>query len=342
MEELYGKTLTQLKDYVVSLGLPKFTGMQLAEWMYQKGGVSFEEMTNISKKNRTLLQEKATITRLSFHSVEESTDGTKKYLFPTSKEGKFIEAVYIPDEKRHTLCISSQIGCAYRCAFCMTGRQGLQGQLSAGEILNQIMNLPEQELITNIVLMGMGEPLDNAPAVMNALEILTAEYGLHMSSKRFTLSTIGLIEEMQDFLEQTKCHLAISIHSPFDKERQKLMPVQKKYPIAQVLDVLRNYDFDNHRRVSFEYILFEGLNDSKEHINELARILNGINCRVNLMRFHPIPGSSLKSPREEVIESFRMGLIRKGITATVRTSRGLDIAAACGMLSTKKNTPNEH
>ncbi|PID88613.1 MAG: 23S rRNA (adenine(2503)-C(2))-methyltransferase RlmN [Bacteroidia bacterium] len=334
--ELYGKTLSELTEQVQAWGLPKFTGKQLAEWLYQKKVYDFEGMTNISKKNRAFLAENSTITCPKYIQVSESKDGTRKYLYPVIGQEKFIEAVYIPDENRNTLCISSQVGCRYACAFCMTGRQGWQGHLTSGQIVNQVANLPEIDDLTNIVFMGMGEPFDNPDNVMKTLEILTSEYGLHMSRKRITVSTIGIIPAMRRFLDETGCHLAISIHSPFDEERKKLMPVQKLYPIKDVLDTLREYDFDNHRRVSFEYILFEGINDSDKHVKELVHVLQGIRCRVNLMRFHPIPNSPLKSPSEEVVEHFRKSLNDKGVTATVRTSRGLDIEAACGMLSTKK------
>ncbi|PVX50699.1 23S rRNA m(2)A-2503 methyltransferase [Balneicella halophila] len=334
--ELYGKTLGELTEIVKKWGMPQYMGKQIAEWLYQHKVYDFAEMTNISKKHRVFLEENASITCPSYIQVSESVDGTKKYLYPVIGKEKFIEAVYIPDEKRNTLCISSQVGCRYACAFCMTGRQGWQGHLTPGEIVNQVANLPEIDELTNIVFMGMGEPFDNPDSVMNTLEILTSEYGLNMSKKRITVSTIGIIPAMRRFLEETGCHLAISIHSPFDEERKKLMPVQKIYPIRDVLDTLREFDFDNHRRVSFEYILFEGINDSDKHVKELVKILQGIRCRINLMRFHPIPNSPLKSPNDQVVYHFKEALINKGLMATVRTSRGMDIEAACGMLSTKK------
>lgn len=334
--ELYGKTLSELTEQAQEWGMPKYLGKQLAEWLYRQKVYDFSGMTNISKKNRAFLAKNAMITCPKYTEVSESVDGTRKYLYPVIGQKKFIEAVYIPDENRNTLCISSQVGCRYACAFCMTGRQGWQGHLTAGQIVNQVANLPEIDDLTNIVFMGMGEPFDNPDNVMKTLEILTSEYGLHMSKKRVTVSTIGIIPAMRHFLEETGCHLAISIHSPFDEERKKLMPVQKLYPIKDVLGTLREYDFDNHRRVSFEYIMFEGVNDSDRHVKELVKVLQGIRCRVNLMRFHRIPDSPLKSPSDEVIEHFRQSLINKGIMATVRTSRGLDIEAACGMLSTKK------
>lgn len=335
--EIYGKTLKELTEKVIEWGMPKYMGKQLAEWLYKKKIYDFAEMTNISKKNRTILSQKASITCLPYSEVNKSEDGTRKYLYPVIGQEKFIEAVYIPDENRNTLCISSQVGCRYACVFCMTGRQGLQGNLSAGQIVNQVANLPETDTLTNIVFMGMGEPFDNSTEVMKALEILTSEYGLHMSQKRITVSTIGIIPGMKEFLEKTGCHLAISLHTPFDEERRNLMPSQKVFPIKEVIKTLHDFDFNNHRRVSFEYILFKGINDSPKHAEELSSLLKGIRCRINLMRFHPIPGSSLISPSESVIDEFKQSLIKKGITATVRTSRGMDIEAACGMLSTKKH-----
>lgn len=335
--ELYGKTLAELREQVIAWGMPKYMGKQLAEWLYQQKVYDFSEMTNISKKNRHFLEENAQVTCPQYTQVSESQDGTRKYLFPVIGHNKFIEAVYIPDENRNTLCISSQVGCKFGCVFCMTGKQGWQGNLTAGQIVNQVANLPEADSITNIVFMGMGEPFDNTIEVLKAQEVMTVEYGLHLSQKRITVSTVGVIPGMKTFLENTNSHLAISLHSPFDEERKQLMPSQKIYPIKEVLDVLRDYDFDNHRRVSFEYILFKGINDSDAHVKELATILQGIRCRVNLMYFHPIPDSELESPTQEVVEAFTQSLMKKGITATVRKSRGLDIEAACGMLSTKKH-----
>jgi len=265
--------------------------------------------------------------------VRVSSDGTKKYLFPAG-EGKFIETAYIPEKNRHTICLSTQVGCRMGCLFCMTGKQGFQGNLTASEILNQFRSIPEWALLTNIVYMGMGEPLDNPDEVMKSLEILTSEWGFGLSPKRITVSTIGIIPAMLRFLESSKAHLAVSLHSPFDEERQMLMPVQNKYPLKEVLAKIRDWDFGRQRRVSFEYILFKNLNDSPAHVNELARILNGIRCRVNLIRFHPIPDTSFESPDEKDVIAFRDRLNDKGITATIRASRGEDIRAACGLLST--------
>ena len=334
-EPLFGKTLDELKTLSTELGLPAFTGKQLAQWIYQKEVQSIDEMTNLSKKAREELSSKYTLGLQDPIDVQESVDGTKKYLFPGTP-GKFIETAYIPDRERATVCVSSQVGCKMGCLFCMTGKQGFQGNLTAGEILNQYRSIPEWRKLSNIVYMGMGEPLDNLDEVLISLEILTSPWGFAMSPRRITVSTIGITPAMLRFLESSEAHLAISLHTPFDEERRKLMPVQQVYPLKEVLSEIRSWDFGRQRRVSFEYILFKGLNDSAKHVNELSRILHGIKCRINLIRFHPIPGTPLESPDEESIIAFRDKLNAKGLTTTIRASRGQDIWAACGLLSTKK------
>jgi 23S rRNA (adenine2503-C2)-methyltransferase len=335
-EILLGKSLNDLTLVVKELGLPKFTAKQIADWLYKKDINDIDEMTNLSLKARIALKDKYDFGTSLFTKVQESVDGTKKYLYPTNHESKFIETAYIPDNDRNTLCVSSQVGCKMGCLFCMTGKQGFQGQLSSGEIINQIRSLPERENLTNIVYMGMGEPLDNVPEVLKSLEILTSDYGMAMSPRRITVSTIGIIPGMVEFLDNSECHLAVSLHSPFDDERKKLMPVQNVYPIKDVLKVIKDFDFGRQRRVSFEYIMFKGINDTSRHVKELCRILDGIKCRINLIRFHPIPNTPLDGSDDQTIEFFKDQLNKKGITTTIRRSRGLDIFAACGLLSTKE------
>ncbi len=332
---LFGKTLNELTTLSVELGLPRFTGKQMAEWLYQKDISSIEEMTNLSKKARELLSDNYEFGLINSTKVQESIDGTKKYLFPTTN-GKFIETAMIPDDNRKTVCVSSQVGCKMGCLFCMTGKQGFQGQLTAGEIVNQIRNIPEWHEITNIVYMGMGEPFDNLEEVLKSLEILTLEWGFAMSPRRITVSTIGIVPGMLTFLNHSEAHLAVSMHTPFDDERQKLMPVQVAYPLAEVIHEIKSWDFGRQRRVSFEYIVFKGLNDSPRHVQELAKILNGIKCRINLIRFHPIPGTPLEGTDENTLQKFKERLNDKGILTTIRASRGQDIYAACGLLSTKE------
>lgn len=332
---LFGKTMEELAEIVVRFNLPSYTSRQVADWLYKKQLGGIEDMTSLSKKTRQLLSDHFELGLSSPVKAQVAADGTKKYLYQ-SLGGKFVEAAYIPDKLRHTLCVSTQVGCKMGCLFCMTARQGFQGHLSAGEILNQVQSLPERNLLTNIVYMGMGEPFDNLDVVMKSLEILTSDWGYAMSSRRITVSTIGIIPAMKIFLEKSQCHLAVSLHSPFEEDRQKLMPIQNVYSLKDVLDTIRNYDFSHQRRVSFEYIMFRGLNDTPAHVKELARILNGIRCRINLLRFHPIPGTPLQSSEDQTIEWFREALKAKGIMTTLRQSRGQDIDAACGLLSTKQ------
>jgi 23S rRNA (adenine2503-C2)-methyltransferase len=334
MEALFGKTLEELKDIVAESNLPAFTAKQIAQWLYQKDITTIDEMTNLSKVARQKLKEKYEVGRIAPAKVQASVDGTKKYLFPAHK-GLFIEAAYIPEKDRHTLCISSQVGCKMGCLFCMTGKQGFQSQLTAGEIVNQVLSLPESDQLTNIVYMGMGEPMDNIDNVLKSLEIFTADWGMAWSPRRINVSTIGVEPAMRRFIEESNAHLAISLHTPFNGERQKLMPIEQVYPIEQVIDALREYDFGRQRRISFEYIMFDGVNDSKAHVKGLAKLLNGLRCRINLIRFHPIPDSPLRGSSDQTIQWFADELNKKGLTTTIRRSRGEDIFAACGLLSTK-------
>ncbi len=337
---LLGKTLTELKEIVSELNMPKFTAKQIADWLYNKNAASIDNMTNISAKNRELLQGEYEIGKNSPVEVMESVDGTKKYLFRVN-DG-FIEAVYIPEKDRATLCISSQVGCKMNCEFCMTGKQGFAGNLKAGEILNQIQSIPEFEKLSNIVMMGMGEPFDNTLEVLKSLEIMTSDYGYAWSPKRITVSTIGVIPGMKIFLEKSKCSLAVSLHNPFSEERFKLMPIEKPYPLSDVISLLKEYDFSHQRRVTFEYIMFKGYNDTIRHARELVRLLSDLECRINLIRFHDIPGVDLQACPIEDMEKFRDYLSDNGITSTIRKSRGEDIFAACGMLSTSKKEKEQN
>ena len=331
--KLYGKTLNELIAITRQLGMPGFAAKQIADWLYKKEIRSVEEMTNLSKKMREVLSNDYEIGLSDPVSLAESSDGTKKYLFKVL-DNKYIETVYIPDDDRATACVSTQAGCKMGCVFCMTGKQGFQGNLTSNEILNQFRNLPEFRSVTNIVYMGMGEPLDNLSEVLKSLDILTNDWGYAWSPTRITVSTVGLVSIIREFLEKSRCHLAVSIHSPFDAERRELMPVQKTNTVKEVLDIIRSFDFKKQRRVSFEYILFRGMNDTPAHVRELARILNGIRCRINIIRFHPVPGSSFSSPDMGDIIRFKEALNAKGILTTIRASKGVDIQAACGLLST--------
>lgn len=338
---LYGMTLAQLQTLCEEEHLPRFAAKQIANWLYVKRVGSIDEMTNLSKAAREALAARYTLGLESPLRESVSVDGTKKYLFRT-RQGEYIESAYIPDGERATLCVSSQAGCRMGCKFCATARQGLQHSLSAGEIINQIFSIPDSARLTNLVFMGMGEPLDNMESVLAAIEIITSPWGMAWSPTRITLSTAGVAKELERFLNSTKVHLAVSLHNPFHDERAEIMPIEKAYPIREVADILRRYDFTGQRRVSFEYIVMEGLNDSAAHIKELCRLLDGIKCRMNLIRFHKIPDSPYFSPSDEKMIAFRDRLTAKGIQTTIRASRGEDIKAACGLLSTaEQNRENE-
>jgi 23S rRNA (adenine2503-C2)-methyltransferase len=333
MSSLFGKTLSELSQTVKELSLPDYTARQIASWLYRRNVSSIEEMTDISTKNRTLLAEKYCVGVNSPLAAQISGDGVKKYLFSTSV-GKNVEAVYIPERYRNTLCISSQAGCRMGCAFCITARQGMQGNLSAADILNQFRSLPEYESLSNIVFMGMGEPFDNMDEVMKSLEILTADYGYAWAPKRITVSTIGIIPAVRRFMAHSRCHLAVSLHHPNSDERRKLIPAENKYPVKEVISLLKTYDLNRQRHISFEYVMLAERNDSIRHANDTVRLLSGLRCRVNLLRLHAAAGSEFKTSSETVMQQFADTLNRKGITATIRQSRGMDIDAACGMLST--------
>ena len=331
---LLGMTLAELRNVAETCGMPRFAAKQMLDWIYKKGVMSTSEMTNLSKTSREKLAENYVIGAKEFVDVQDSRDGTRKFLFPASCGG-LVETVYIPDGQRATVCVSSQVGCKMNCLFCMTGKQGFSKNLSANEILNQIQALPENEELTNLVFMGMGEPLDNVDELFKVLEILTAPYGYAWSPKRITVSTIGA-KGLKRFLDESDCHLAVSLHSPYPAERLSLMPVEKAFPIKEVLDLIRQYDFTHQRRVSFEYIVFKDLNDSLQHAKALAGLLKDIPCRVNLIRFHAIPNVPLQTSDLSRMEAFRDILNDCGVTCTIRASRGEDIFAACGMLSTSK------
>ena len=330
-EPLSGKSLDELKEIVTTYNLPVFTAKQISEWIYKKRVRSIDEMTNISLKGRELLKEHYSIGLSDPIWRAESIDGTTKYLFKT--EHGNIETVYIPEDDRATLCVSCQVGCKMNCLFCMTGKQGWSGNLTSSEITNQILSIPESAKLTNIVFMGMGEPFDNLLSILQTCKILTSSWGLGWSPHRITVSTVGVIPGMIQFIKETECHLAISLHNPIPSERAEIMPMEKKYSIIQVIDELKKYDWEHQRRVSFEYIMFEGINDTQRHATALIKLLKGLHCRINLIRFHKIPELAYCSPSDAKMISFRDYLSNNGIICTIRRSRGEDIMAACGLLS---------
>ena len=353
-KRLLGLTPTELKAVVGSLGMPAFTARQMVQWLYEKHVRSIDEMTNISKVNREKLAEHFEVGALEPLDCQRSKDGTIKYLFPVltansqqpiANSQLFVETVFIPDHERATLCVSCQVGCKMNCLFCQTGKQGWQGDLTPADILNQIYALPEVDRLTNIVFMGQGEPMDNLDAVLKVCEIMTADWGGKWSPKRITVSSVGVKNKLKRFLDESECHVAISMHSPLHEQRLQLMPAEKAMPLADTVALLKQYDFTHQRRCSFEYICFGGLNDSPVYGREIVKLLEGLECRVNLIRFHEIPDVDLPGSDETRMEALRDYLTHHGITTTIRASRGQDIFAACGLLSTaRKNdiTTNRH
>ncbi len=329
---LLGKTLPQLQEICAAEGFPRFTAKQLCDWLYKKRVESIDAMTNLSLAQRARLNEMAYIGRETPVRCQVSRDGTKKYLFPVL-DGHFVEAVYIPEEDRATLCVSCQVGCKMGCRFCVTGQQGFHGNLGAGDILNQLFSIPEYGELTNVVFMGMGEPMDNLDAILAATQTMTSDWGLGWSPKRITVSTVGIVPGLKRFLDESQCHVAVSLHNAVPQERLQMMPVQKAFPLSEVLALLRHYDWSGQRRLSFEYTMFRGLNDDQQHAQKLVDALKGLDCRVNLIRFHESPEAPYKTSMPTAIKAFQDYLNRHGVTCTLRASRGQDIDAACGLLA---------
>lgn len=339
---LIGMTLADLGEVASRGGMPKFVARQLAEWLYDKKVTDFSQMVNISKKNQEWLSRYYTIGRENPVSRMKSADGTVKYLFKAGAAGN-VESVYIPEKERATLCVSSQVGCKMNCYFCATGKMGFKANLTAADIMNQILSVPPAPKageapanpLTNVVFMGMGEPLDNFSEVLKAIEIMTSPWGMGWSPKRITVSTVGKLPQLKDLLDKTQVHVAVSVHTADLPQRESMMPAQKAFPIQNVMRLLSGYDFSHQRRLSLEYIMWRGVNDDVEHAEMLVRLIGKVDCRVNLIRFHAIDGVDLYPCSEERMIMFRNILNSKGITATIRTSRGEDIMAACGMLATR-------
>lgn len=339
-------TLKDLEDVAKQGGMPRFVARQIADWIYAKRVTSFDEMANISKKNKNWLEENFTIGREKPVRSSKSADGTVKYLFDVGG-GNRIESVMIPDKDRATLCVSSQAGCKMNCYFCATGKLGFKANLTAARIMNQVLSMPvrlnktggkEQGELTNIVFMGMGEPLDNFPEVLKAIEILTSPWGLAWSPKRITVSTVGKLPQLKELLDKTNVHVAVSVHTADLAQRESMMPAQKAFPLQSVMKLLQSYDFSGQRRLTLEYIMWRGVNDDVAHANMLIRLIGDLDCRVNLIRFHKVPGVDLHPASEDRMLMFRNILNEHGVKATVRASRGEDIEAACGMLAAGKNS----
>jgi len=338
-KKLIGLTLGQLREVAAGCGLPGFAAGQMARWLYSKRVTDIDQMTDLSLAGRRRLAETYCVGRAEAKLCSRSADGTVKYLFD-GRGGRDVESVMIPDAGRATLCVSSQAGCKMNCSFCMTGRQGFHGNLDVSDIINQLLSVDESDMLTNVVFMGMGEPLDNIDTVLAAIEIITAPWGFAWSPKRVTVSTVGVIPNLRRLLDETRVHVAVSVHSPFADGRAAMMPVEKAWPVAKVMEMLRDYDFAHQRRLSVEYIMFRGQNDNLRHADALARLIRGTSARVNLIRYHVTDGNDPRRPAMQAdMEAFRDRLNSLGVTATIRASRGEDIDAACGMLAGKKSAP---
>lgn len=333
-------TLAELKTAVQEAGMPTFTAKQIADWVYRKRVRSIEDMSNISLKNRERLSQLFEVGYSAPADAARSCDGTVKYLYAVDN-GHFVEAVYIPDGERATLCVSCQVGCKMNCLFCMTGKQKYTANLTANEILNQIFALPEHDRLTNIVFMGMGEPCDNLDNILKTIEILTADYALGWSPHRLTVSSAGIRKGLKQLLDAGDYHIAISLHHPIPEKRSEIMPAERGYSITEIVELLKQYDFSHQRRLTFEYIVFKGINDSLFHARKLLQLLDGLDCRINLIRYHAIPGIELEGVNEDGMLQLRDYLTKNGLFTTIRASRGEDIFAACGMLSTLKNEKNK-
>lgn len=338
MQTLLGKTQEDILLITQKLNIKSFVAKQICHWLYKKNVINIDEMSNIAIAVRKKLKSDFIIGYTPFSKEVISKDGTRKYLF--QYDDLFIEAVLIFDNQRVTLCISSQAGCKMNCDFCATGKQGFYRNLNSNEILNIFATLNQLFPISNIVFMGMGEPLDNFAEIKKVLDILTSEWGYGLSPRRITLSTAGYLKKLKEFIDSTQVDLAISLHNPISSERQAMMPIEKAYKIESVINLLRQYDWKGQRHLTFEYIVFDNLNSDARHVNALAQLLNGLKCRINLIRFHSIPNTQYKGVSDAKMKEFAQQLKNKGFNVTIRASKGEDISAACGLLSTKEMQKN--
>jgi 23S rRNA (adenine2503-C2)-methyltransferase len=330
---------SELERFIASFGKERYRSIQILRWLYQKGAHSIEEMTNLSKNFRRQLNEVCTISTLHPLMVEEAKDGTKKFLFQL-EDGNRIESVLIPHKKRLTLCLSTQVGCALGCRFCLTGKKGWKRDLTVSEILNQILSVKEtlagRNSITNVVLMGMGEPLANYENTLKAIELMLYPDAFKFSSRRITLSTAGLLPELERLSNEKKqFRLAVSLNASDEETRSHLMPINRRYPLEKILELCRSFPLRPRTRITFEYVLIEGINDSPQDAKRLIRILRGIPSKVNLIPLNEAPGIPFKRPLEEKVKRFQEILMEAGLTAIVRTSKGTEISAACGQLQGK-------
>jgi 23S rRNA (adenine2503-C2)-methyltransferase len=328
---LSGKSYSEIKSILEESGFSDIPAEKVTYWLYRRRIKDFMEMNNLPKKLRGYLNNNFSPGFYDPSGSFLSDDLSTKYLFKT-RSGYPVESVYIPDNKRNTICISSQAGCRMACTYCHTGKIGFHGNLGTDEILNQVVSIKETDNLTHVVFMGMGEPLDNYHNVLRALNILTAQWGFAFSPRNITVSTIGLKPRLEGFIGSTRCNIAISFHSPFDEERDELIPSCDKYSVEELLGLIRTYKWEKNRRVTFQYIMIDGVNDSDIHLDRLICILKGTTIRINLMNYHPFEGSTIQNSPDHIKLHFKKQLIKNGISASIRISRGQDIGAACGLL----------
>jgi 23S rRNA (adenine2503-C2)-methyltransferase len=330
-----------MQEFFASLGEKPFRATQVIQWIHQYGVDDFDAMTNLSKDLRARLKDTAVIQLPEIAQDQIAADGTRKWLLRLD-DSNAIETVFIPEESRGTLCISSQAGCTLNCSFCSTGRQGFNRNLTVAEIISQLLvanrslgrDPKGDRIITNVVLMGMGEPLLNFESVVSAISIMLDDYGYGLSRRRVTLSTAGVLPLMDRLRDECPVSLAVSLHAPNDALRDQLVPLNKKYPIQELLETCRRYCADSPRsRITFEYVMLDGVNDSIEHAHELVRILSDVPSKVNLIPFNPFPQTQYRRSSQEAIDNFREVLIAAGLTTITRKTRGDDIDAACGQLA---------
>lgn len=329
--DLKNLTLPALEQFLQGQGKERYRAVQIFKWLYQHDVNSFEEMTNVSKPLRQELAQTAWISRLEPETVEIGSDGTRKYLFML-EDGNAVESVIIPDEDRNTLCISSQAGCAMGCAFCLTGTFNLTRNLTTAEIVNQILAVRRDVEIRNIVMMGMGEPLHNLDNVIAALKIMGEDNGLQLSSRRVTVSTCGLVPELERLGREVTVNLAVSLNATTDELRSRIMPINKAYPMASLLAALKKFPLPGRRKITIEYVLLGGLNDTLDDAKRLVRLLSDIPCKINLIPFNPHDGADFVPPTRASLDAFHKYLLDRHFTVITRDSRGSDISAACGQL----------
>lgn len=324
-------TAAEIESFLVRNGYDQAYAVKTATSFYRKRIGSFSGMKDLPRSLKELLSGSFSSGLVPPVTSEESADSTVKYLFRIA--GREIETVFIPDKKRATVCVSSQAGCRMGCPFCLTGRYGFKGNLTAGEIINQIYSIPDAKKITHVVFMGMGEPMDNLEEVLKACEILTSQWGFAFSPRNVTVSTVGIGPAIRDFLTRSGCNLTLSLHSPFPAGRAEVVPAERAYPAREIIEMMKSWPATKKRRFSIAYVMISGINDTDGHLGELVKLLKGSSVRINLLPYHRIPGDSIHSSSRERMNYFRHNLTLSGISASIRKSRGEDISAACGLLA---------